>query len=83
TTRQSFATTYTITAANVAGSTQTTVNITIVGPPSNLSYADDVPTYARNQVITPPNTPTIQGIVTQYTVTPTLPTGIVLDATTG
>ncbi|HAO99588.1 MAG TPA: hypothetical protein DCQ83_06040, partial [Fibrobacteres bacterium] len=49
----------------------------------NLSYADDVPTYGVGQVINPPNTPTIQGIVTFYTVSPSLPAGVVLDQTTG
>ena len=80
---QSFATFYTVTASNVAGSTQTTVNITIVGAPSNLSYADEAPTYGRGLLISPPNTPSVHGIVTDYSVTPAFPAGITLDVTTG
>ena len=82
-TGQSFATPYTITAANVAGQVQTTLIITIVGPPSNLSYADDAPTYGINRVVTPPNTPVVHGIVTLYSIAPALPTGMTLDLTTG
>ncbi len=59
------------------------MNITIVGAPSNLSYLDEVPTYGKGLVIAPPNTPSVQGIVTDYSVTPALPAGIVLDMTTG
>jgi len=80
---QHFASNYTVTASNPAGSVSYTINITIVGPPSNLSYADDVPTYAVGLLIDPPNTPTIQGIVTFYTATPALPPGVILDQTTG
>ena len=80
---QSFAKIYAIAASNPVGSTSTILTITIVGAPSNLSYLDDAPTYARGVRITPPNTPTIQGIVTYYTVTPAFPPGIFLDGTTG
>ena len=80
---QHFAADYTVTASNPVGSTTGTVNVGIVGPPSDLSYADDVPTYAVNQVIDPPNTPTIHGIVTLFTIIPSLPPGVSLDQTTG
>ena len=80
---QSFAASYTVTASSLAGSTTYTLSIAVVGAPSNLSYPDDVPTYALNQTITPPNTPTVTGIVTIYTITPALPAGITLDQTTG
>ena len=80
---QRFGSNYTVTASNPVSSTSYTINIAIVGAPSNLSYADDLPTYAVGTAINPPNTPTIQGIVTFYTVSPSLPAGVVLDATTG
>ncbi len=80
---QSFAANYTITAKNVAGQTQTAITTSIVGPPSNLSYADDAPTYGRNTLIKPPNTPVVRGIVTFYSISPALPAGIVFDQTTG
>lgn len=80
---QSFSVNYILTAKNVAGQIQTTINIGVVGPPSNLSYADDVPTYGLNRVISPPDIPTVQGIVTFYSITPSLPAGIILDQTTG
>ncbi len=83
TTRQSFAVNYTVTGSNAAGQAQTTINITVVGPPSNLSYADDAPTYGIFSTISPPNTPVVHGIVTLYSVTPALPAGIILDQTTG
>ncbi len=80
---QRFAANYTVTASNPVGSTSGAVNVAIVGPPSNLSYPDDVPTYAMNQAINPPNIPTVTGIVTIYSVSPGLPAGITLDQTTG
>ena len=80
---QSFAANYTITAKNLAGQTQTAITTSIVGPPSNLSYADDAPTYGRNLAINPPNTPVVHGIVTFYSINPALPAGIMFDQTTG
>ena len=83
TTHQSFATDYTVTASNPLGSVQAIINITIVGVPTELSYIDDIPTYGRNIAISPPNVPTVQGIVTNYSILPALPTGITFDGTTG
>ncbi len=80
---QSFPSDYTVTAGSFAGSTTSTLNIAVVGTPSNLSYTDDLPTYKAGVAIIPPNMPNVHGIVTFYTVSPTLPDGIVLDQTTG
>src|SRR6185295_19442831 len=80
---QSFATAYTITASNPVGSTSTVVTITVVGAPSNLSYIDDAPTYALGQPIAPPDVPTVQGIVTDYSIVPSLPDGVYIDGSTG
>jgi hypothetical protein len=81
--KQSFASDYTVTAGSFAGSTSYALNITVVGPPSNLSYVDEVPTYKAGGPIDPPNMPTVRGIVTSYNVEPPLPDGVVLDRTTG
>jgi hypothetical protein len=80
---QSFGTDYTITAGNPVGLTTVVVNITVVGAPSNLSYLDDAPTYLLGAPIAPPDVPNIQGIVTQWFVSPALPDGVTLDASTG
>jgi large repetitive protein len=82
-TSQSFATDYTVTASSFAGSTQYTLNITVVGAPVNLSYEDDVPTYQVGVSIAPPDRPTVRGIVTNYSILPPLPPGVILDQTTG
>ncbi len=80
---QSFAADYTVTANNASGTTTGTINITIVGVPTNLSYVDNVPTYGLGIPIIPPNTPTIRGIVVLYSISPPLPSGIIFDLTTG
>jgi hypothetical protein len=54
----------------------------VVGAPSNLSYSDDAPTYVVNQPISA-DIPNIQGIVTQWSVSPALPAGLSLDGSTG
>ena len=80
---QSFGGNYTVTASSFAGSTTYTLSVAVVGAPSNLSYADDVPTYGVGTAIIPPNTPNLQGIVTLYSVSPALPAGMTFDQTTG
>ena len=72
-----------MTASSFAGSTQYTLNITVVGAPQNLSYTDDMPTCGMGRVIAPPNIPTVRGIVTYYSVNPLFPAGVILDQTTG
>ncbi|MCB1144914.1 MAG: putative Ig domain-containing protein [Leptospiraceae bacterium] len=82
TTNQS-ATDYTVTASNSYGSTTTTINITInSSPPSNLSYSGAPYTYTKDVAITSVS-PTITGTATSYSVSPSLPTGLSINTTTG
>ena len=73
---------YTVTASNAAGSTQGTVNISVYGAPTGLYYSANPNAYLPNQPITP-NNPTLVGTATHYSVTPPLPTGLILDSVTG
>ncbi|MCB1179804.1 MAG: DUF1554 domain-containing protein, partial [Leptospiraceae bacterium] len=82
------ATTYTITAGNSGGNTTTTIEITISSdqtvtgtPPSNLTYSGSPYTYVQNSAITT-NTPTFTGTITACSSSPSLPTGLSIDATT-
>lgn len=77
----SSATNYTITARNGGCTTSYVLNITVISPISGLSYTTPV-TYCNNIAITP-NTPTITGTPTSYSISPALPTGLSLNATTG
>ncbi|WP_353072831.1 beta strand repeat-containing protein [Tunturiibacter gelidoferens] len=75
--------TYTITAANSAGSTIATVQIAVnPPPPTNLVYPQTTIAATVGQAITT-DTPTVTGTVTSYTISPALPAGLSLDATTG
>ena len=74
--------TYIVTAFNMMGRSNTTLDITIGGPASNLSYGGNL-TLARNVIMTTV-TPTINSITSAtYSVSPALPAGLVFDTTTG
>jgi hypothetical protein len=73
---------YTVTAANAAGSTTVSITINVYGPPSGLFYSVNPATYNQNQAIAP-NTPSVTGTITRWSVSPALPTGLVLDTLTG
>jgi len=77
---------YTITASNAGGSATTRVEIEVkdsVIAPDELSYLDRSVIYVTNEPITP-NTPISDGgEITQFTVTPALPEGLVMDPQTG
>ena len=77
--------TYTITAANAAGSTSfdvvITINATSIVPPSGLSYATPQ-VFTVGTGITP-LLPTVTGPVSSYAVTPALPAGLVLLSDSG
>jgi len=74
---------YTVTATNSAGSTTATLQITVnPAPPSNLTYPQMTIMATVGTAITP-DTPTVTGTVTGYTVSPTLPAGLTIDGTTG
>lgn len=74
---------YTITATNIAGSTSVTIPITVLIPaPSGLSYASPQ-VYEEGVSINPVLNPTVTGIVYSYSVSPSLPPGIILNTTNG
>ncbi|MCP5513420.1 MAG: putative Ig domain-containing protein [Leptospiraceae bacterium] len=76
-------TTYTITASNSQGSTQASISITVNEvAPSSLSYGSASYTFTKGVAITS-QSPTVSGSPTSYSVTPTLPTGLSLDTTSG
>jgi uncharacterized protein (TIGR02145 family) len=74
--------TFTITARNTAGSTTTTLQITINGAPAGLSYSATQPVYWRTVAIEP-NLATVTGVVTNYIVLPALPAGLTLNSSSG
>lgn len=78
--------TYTVNGANDAGSVDATLDITVepaLAPPATLSYDVATPLYMVGEAI-PANRPqTTGGPVTHFSVTPTLPTGLGLNAETG
>lgn len=80
----SSATTYTVTASNPYGSTTFPLSITVasaVSPPSGLSYPSPQ-TFTQNTAISPLS-PTVTGTVTNYSVSPSLPTGLSINSSTG
>jgi N-acetylneuraminic acid mutarotase len=77
--------TYTVTAANAGGSTKATLQITVtavIAAPANLSYPAPTIAALLEQTITT-DTPTVVGTVTNWSVSPPLPTGLSLNLTTG
>lgn len=71
---------YTILATNGGGSSSTSISITVnVAPPSNLVYSGSPYTMFQNASITT-ITPTITGTPTSCTASPTLPAGLLLNA---
>jgi photosystem II stability/assembly factor-like uncharacterized protein len=78
--------TYNVTATNFAGSTTVGVSITVSGavvPPSALAYSVNPAVYTVGTAIAP-NTPISSGgAVVSYSVSPPLPAGLNLNATTG
>ena len=74
---------YKVTATNSAGSTAATLEIAVaIAPPSNLVYPLTTITATVGQAITP-DTPTVTGTVSSYSVSPALPKGLSLNANTG
>src|SRR5205823_2217458 len=75
----------TVTASNSSGSTTAPVQLTVsavVVPPANLAYPVTTITATVGQAITT-DTPTVNGTVTAYSVSPALPAGLSLSTTTG
>jgi hypothetical protein len=74
---------YTVTASNSTGSTTASVQIAVaLAAPSNLVYPQANITATVGTAIQA-DTPTVIGTVAGFTVTPALPAGLSLDATTG
>ncbi len=75
---------YTVTATNSGGSTDANVSITVNDvQPSNLTYSENPATYTKGVAITA-NTPSSSGgAVVSYSVSPAMPLGLSLDASTG
>ncbi len=72
---------HTVTATNTGGSTTTSLTITVHAPTPTISYEDSALTFTRTQAvdaITPP-----VAHVASVSVTPALPAGLSLDASTG
>lgn len=75
---------YTITASGLNGSTTASVSITVNDqPPSALTYAAGTAAYIVDMPITPNSPSNSGGAVISYAVSPALPAGLNLSATTG
>jgi hypothetical protein len=74
---------YTVTASNGGGSTTATISLTVIGPPTQVTYSTSRPSYLVGEPIEP-NVPTVAGgTPTQFVVIPVLPAGLSMDAVTG
>ena len=75
---------YIVSATNTGGSTSVTLTLVVRDvPPSGLSYATNPAAYTKGTPLTP-NAPSVSGgPVVSYAVTPSLPAGLALSATTG
>ena len=75
---------YTVSASNSGGTATTQVSINVLDiAPTNITYSINPVVYARKKPIVP-NTPTSSGgTPTDYTVSPALPPGMMLDAKSG
>jgi N-acetylneuraminic acid mutarotase len=75
---------YVVTATNTGGSTTANLTLTVKDQaPANLAYATNPSSYTINQPIQPNVPSNTGGAITSYTVSPALPTGLTLSATTG
>jgi len=76
-------TVYTVTASNSSGSTSTTLTISVrIGAPSSFAYPLSTINATVGQAI-PSDVPSVAGAVDLFSVSPELPPGLVLDASTG
>lgn len=73
---------YTVTGSNSAGSCSVTLNMSvIISPPTNLIYPSPV-TLKVGTAITP-IVPTYTGVVTSFSISKPLPSGLVINSVTG
>ena len=74
--------TYIVTAFNFMGRSSAAIEITIGGPATNLSYGGNL-VLARNAIMTTVNPAINSTTSTTYSVSPSLPVGLVFDNATG
>jgi len=75
---------YLVTAANAGGRATTSLTVTVNDvAPAGLAYATSTTVYLRGVEITPNGPSSGGGAVTSYEVSPALPAGLSLSATTG
>ncbi len=80
----SAASSFTITAANSVGSATVILSITVTElPPATVTYSVNPASYKVATLITPNIPTTTGGTASSYSVTPSLPAGLVLNLTTG
>ena len=76
-------TNYTVTANNSAGSFSTTFSMQIMSAPSGITYSPSSMTLEKGTAMTT-NTPTYSGsTVTSWSISPSLPSGLSIDTSTG
>ena len=76
---------YTVTASNSGGSSTASIVATVIDtPPTGLTYTYPSPTYTKGSSITT-NSPTLSGggPVVTYSISPALPAGLAINASTG
>lgn len=77
-------TAYTITATNSAGSSTSTINITVALPAApDISFTPNSYNLTKNAAITPISPNNLGGGVTSYSISPSLPTGLSIDTVIG
>ncbi|MDQ0028167.1 hypothetical protein J2X90_006020 [Variovorax paradoxus] len=77
---------YTVTGINASGSVSARLSIEVRAAPTaptGLRYSDATALYVVGEPIVPNRPITLGGEITQYTVTPALPAGLSLDASSG
>ena len=76
--------TYTISATNSGGTGTTTVEITVNDiPPTNIAFALSTLTLTKGEPMTPISPTSGGGAVITWSVSPSLPAGLTIDAATG
>jgi len=77
-------TTYTVTASNTGGSTTTTVTIVVNdAPPSGVTYSGSPFTLTKGTTMTSATPSVGGGTVVSWSISPSLPTGLSFDTSTG
>lgn len=84
-TAESATTAYTVTLTNASGTTTATINLRVAsnGAPTALTYIAPTATYTSGTTITNNTATYTGGLATSFTVTPALPSGLILNPSTG